>query len=307
MKKLKSRPILPGSNIGVVAPGSPVHSETELEKALRHLTQRGYTLTLGETATPRPGYLAGADAVRQQDLEKMWLDENVAAIWSLRGGYGTLRLLDRLNYHSIFEIPKVLIGFSDITALELALWAELKLVTFHGPVLTHLESEFSQKAAWEMISGGIQPGDIIGPCVGQPSVISRGGSVEGILLGGNLTTICSMIGSGYLPEFKGTIMFLEEVGESAYRIDRMLTQLELNGAFNGINALIIGQCVPVEGETENDLLRVFEEKLRNLPCPVAYGFPIGHLLEQWTVPQGIRSEVDLDRGEIVVLESIVED
>jgi muramoyltetrapeptide carboxypeptidase len=247
--------------------------------------------------------LAGDDYSRARDLEKMWLDETIAAIWCLRGGYGSLRLLKRLNYDWIAENPKVLIGFSDITALELALWSRLKLVTFHGPVLTQLQSNFSRAAAWKMISGELKPGARFEPSTKNNPLVLRNGRAEGMLLGGNLTTINSMLGTGYLPDFRDTIIFIEEVGEAAYRIDRMLTQLTMCGIFEDVKGIMIGECIPVEGESETDIIRVFEDKCLDWKCPVGYAFPIGHLSEQWMVPQGIRVGVDFDLGETILLET----
>jgi muramoyltetrapeptide carboxypeptidase len=303
MEKIKSRPILHGEQIGILAPGSPVHSEAELEKAVLNLSSLGYPVVLGPTVTPRDGYLAGDDIFRQQDLEKMWRDKNIAAIWCLRGGFGCLRLLNRLNYGYFAKTPKALIGFSDITALELAVWAKEKLVTFHGPVLTELQSEFSRKCAWRMLSGELKSGDGFELRSVDAVTVLRNGAAEGILLGGNLATMSSLIGTGYLPDFRGVVLFIEEVGEAAYRIDRMLTQLTLNGIFDEILGIMIGRCIPVEGETEAELIRVIDEKFHNLQCPIGYGFPIGHLPEQWTVPQGIKVSLDLVQGEITLLES----
>ena len=302
MKKLKSTPLKPGSTIGIIAPGSPVDDPLLIKSAQMYLEERNFQTVLGETATDGKGYLSGSDWVRQKDLENMWSNDNVNAIWCLRGGYGTLRLLNRL-YYGIFEKkPKILMGFSDITALELGLWAQIKLVTFHGPVLTTLSSEFSTSQAIRMLTGKT---DSVFSWPESPKlnyVPFKEGRTTGIILGGNLTTLVSMIGSSYFPALDDVILFIEEVKEASYRIDRLLTQLIFSGALDSVAAVVVGECVPVAEETEMDMINVFAERLHLLKCPSAYGFPIGHLDEQWTLPQGIMAEIDIREKSLVLLE-----
>ena len=305
--KLKSNPLMPGDLIGVIAPASPVHQGEELAKAINNLESLGFRTLLGAAAMiSQGGFLAGSDQARLEELMDLWTDPQVKGIWALRGGYGTLRLLGQLDYQMIARVPKPLIGFSDITALELALWSKLSLVSFHGPVLTKLTSEFSRNQGYQMLSGKFMPGMEL-PWNSKENlarlVVFKPGRAGGVLLGGNLVTLVSLIGTEYLPELQGAILFLEEVEEAGYRIDRLLSQLLLSGVIDRVSAILIGQCVPVAGETEKHLQKIFWERLSGLGCPVAYGFPIGHLLEQWTLPQGVLVEVDLERGAICLLES----
>lgn len=296
MLKLKSKPLRAGAKIGVVAPASPVRERLIIEKALTNLQnffqckiQLGTTVHHGQDGQD---YLAGTDQERQEDLEKMWQDETVEAIWCLRGGYGCLRLLGQLNYGSFGNSPKILMGFSDITSLELAIWSQINLVTFHGPVLTSLGNKFSADFAKRMLTGKGENLLQWPATMHEQSLTIVKGKSQGKLLGGNLTTLVSMIGSPYFPDLSGTILFIEEVKEAAYRIDRLLTQLIHTGALDSIAALIVGKSVPVEGEKEEDIIKVFTERLSGLKIPSAYGFPIGHIEEQWTIPQGIIAEVD---------------
>jgi len=304
MVKLKCHPLSTGSRIGVIAPASPVKDSREFTAHVEYLKSLGYQVVFGKTAVPGRGFLAGDDRMRQLDLESMWQDDSIAALWCLRGGYGCLRLLSRLNYGYFEKVPKILMGFSDITALELAFWSRIKLVTFHGPVLTSFSSVFSRRFALEMLSGMQGGGPLPWPD-GERNrfIVIRGGKAEGPLLGGNLTTIASMAGTGYLPDFSGCVLFLEEVNEAAYRVDRLLTQLIYCGVIDGIQGILIGKSIPVSGETEADLVGVFRERLETLDCPVAYGFPIGHLKDQWTLPQGVTVSVDMDEGLLYLKES----
>lgn len=303
MKKLKSRPLNPGSKIGIVAPASPVKDLAVIEKSIGVLENLGYQTILGETIRPLEGYLAGSDLERRADLERFWDDDSIEAIWCLRGGYGSVRLLPDLYLGLIERNPKILIGFSDITGIELGLWKQIGLVSFHGPVLTALKSEFSVDQAVRMLTG-----DAMGKTLGWPDnnsgyIVFKGGKARGPLLGGNLALIGSLLGTSYFPNLEGAILFLEETGEPAYRIDRMLTQLLLSGVLDSVAGILIGRCNPIEGKTEADLIEIFAERLKRLTCPVAYGFPIGHIPEQWTLPQGILAEVDLGTGELTLVES----
>ena len=304
MKKLKSQALQPGSKIGVVAPASPVNSMNQIEQAVSRMVDLGYGAILGASVVPMAGYLAGNDIVRQTDLEQFWQDDSIQAIWCLRGGYGSIRLLPRLWLGLIAKSPKIFIGFSDITALELGLWAQVNLVTFHGPVLTSLNSQFTTAQALKILGGGWEFTKLDWPEGSFDKYISIcSGKAQGIILGGNLATLTSLMGTRFLPDFDGVILFLEEVDEPAYRIDRMLTQLVISGYLDTVAAILVGQCIPTANQTETDIRQVYIERLSSLHCPSAYGFPIGHIQEQWTIPQGVLAEVDTANGKLILLES----
>jgi len=303
VKKLKSRPLSLGSKIGIIAPASPVKDNNEIEASVGLLQKLGYQTVLGETARPWEGYLAGSDLERRADLERFWWDDSIEAIWCLRGGYGSARLLPDLYLGLIARNPKILIGFSDITGIELGLWQRTKLVSFHGPVLTTLKSDFSVNQAIKILSGEGVAEPLPWPEVNRNYLVFKKGKVRGPLLGGNLALVSSLLGTDYFPNLKGAILFLEETEEPAYRIDRMLTQLLLSGALDSVVGIIIGRCNPGEGKPEADLIKVVNERLFKLKCPMAYGFPIGHISEQWTLPQGISAVVDFDVGELMLAES----
>jgi muramoyltetrapeptide carboxypeptidase len=305
MGKIKPQPLAPGARIGVVAPASPVEKPEAAERAMAELLAAGYQVEAGTTVRWRPGYLAGSDLERRSDLERLWADPAVAAIWCLRGGYGTLRLLPKLYYSLFAKFPKPLIGFSDITGLELALWSQIKLVTFHGPVLTTLgQNTFSAAQALRMLSGTAETAPLPWPPQEERLFVPiRTGRAMGPLLGGNLATLLALLGTRFLPNFDNAVVFVEETGEAPYRIDRMLTQLLLSGVWDNAAAVLVGRSLPPEQGKEAELIAVFAERLAQLDCPAAYGYPIGHAAHQWTLPQGIRAEVDTGCGEVCLLES----
>jgi muramoyltetrapeptide carboxypeptidase len=304
MGKIKCRPLTPGARIGVVAPASPVSSAEQIDAALQLLRDQGFEVVAGTCVRQGDGFLAGSNLERRLDLERMLTDPYVAAIWCLRGGYGCLRLLSSLYWPLFARYPKPLIGFSDISALQLALWSQAKLVTFHGPVLTTLNrSPFITEQALQMLTG---KADRVLPWPkdpdGQTVVPIKPGQATGIILGGNLATLVSLLGTRFMPELNGKILFIEEVTEEQYKVDRMLTQLILSGAVDEVAAVLVGRSVPVNEQTEADLITVFTERLAQLDCPSAYGFPIGHATYQWTIPQGINVEVDTQTGSVILLE-----
>lgn len=306
MKKIKSRALLVGTKIGVVAPASPVNTLEQKNQAASVLIDHGYPVVFGATTAPMMGDLAGTDIIRRTDLEQFWQDESIQAVWCLRGGYGSLRLLPHLWYGMIAKNPKIFVGFSDITALELGIWSQVNLVTFHGPVLTSLNSEFSIKQALKIMSGGWESTQLDWPDTSLKKYTPiHSGKAQGIILGGNLTTLNSLIGTRFLPNLDNVILFLEDVGEQAYQIDRMLSQLIISGIMDSVSAILIGQCIPAANQPETELERVFTERFSTLSCPVAYGFPIGHIQEQWTIPQGVSAEVDTANGSLTLLESPV--
>lgn len=303
MKKLKSKPLNPGSKIGIIAPASPVKEMAVIEPGVAALEDLGLDIVMGETVRPLDDYLAGSDLERRADLERFWWDDSIEAIWCLRGGYGSVRLLPDLYLGLIERNPKILIGFSDITGLELGLWKQTGLVTFHGPVLTVLKNEFTINHAFQMLTGERVGKPLAWPDDKSSYLVFKEGKVRGPLLGGNLSLVCSLLGTGYFPNLEGAILFLEETEEPPYRIDRMLTQLLESGVLDMVAGIIVGRCNPIEGKAEEDLIKVFAERLSKVACPAAYGFPIGHIPEQWTLPQGVTAEVDLEKGELTLVES----
>jgi muramoyltetrapeptide carboxypeptidase len=306
----------PGSRVGLVAPAGPLLERDDLTRAQELCRALGYDPVLGHNAYSRHGYMAGTDDQRLADLNGALQDPTIDAIWCIRGGYGSLRLLDRVDYAALIRRPKALIGFSDITALLNAVTRASGVVSFHGPVARASMSPFTRVCFTRVLSTSAPPG-LLGfiPSTDQVLiprqdriVTLRGGTAEGRIAGGNLTLLHCLIGTPYFPDLDGAILFLEDVGEELYRVDRMLAHLRLIGAFRTLAAVMIGRFTELDRAARDGALG-FDEVLANyfepLGIPVAYGFPIGHIDAQWTLPLGVRTRLDLDHGEVELLEPAV--
>jgi muramoyltetrapeptide carboxypeptidase len=276
----------------------------------------GYEPVLGRSAYARHGYFAGTDDQRLADLNSALQDPSTHAIWCIRGGYGSVRLLDRVDYGAMADRPKALIGFSDVTALLNAVTRLTGVVTFHGPVARASMTAFSREhfarvlttpAAPGRLGRVPQPPDVLVPHENRVVTLA-GGVAEGPLAGGNLTLLQCLIGTPYFPELAGAILFLEDVGEDLYRIDRMLAHLRLIGALRRLAGVVVGRFTELKRSGSDGALG-FDEVLADyfgpLGIPVAYGFPVGHIDAQWTLPLGVRARLDADAGEVELLEPAV--
>jgi muramoyltetrapeptide carboxypeptidase len=284
---IKGPRLKPNQTVGIIAPSGPVE-QSEISEGLRLLESFPLKVALGGHLFDRVRYLAGGDYDRVYDLHEMFSDPEVKAIFCARGGYGSARLLEEIDFSVIRNNPKILVGFSDLTALLIALYKECGLVTIHGPTLTNLPNDKN----WEHLSRLITTSQRPRISFQHGSVI-KAGKARGTLLGGNLSTLCSLLETPYLPSFDGVILFIEEKGESPYRLDRMLTQLLLTNRLNGLAGLAIGQMVDCGREEEvNSLLH---ERLGGLPAPVATGLPVGHGGENISIPLGLPALFDTER------------
>ena len=278
-----------GDMIGIIAPASPVTAE-EIQPAISIIKQQGYNVLEGDHLYDTQGYLAGADEDRLNDLHEMFRNQNIKAVLCARGGYGTPRLLDKIDYGLIKENPRLFIGYSDVTALLLAVLHKTGLAVLHGPMLRGVEGKESNlKSLLNIISsGGSSSLELNGD-----NVLNRG-KARGRLLGGNLSLICALLGTPFLPSFKDSILFLEDRGESLYRIDRMLTQLKLSGTLEGIRGLITGNFKDCGDKDEiNNLIKGTLSR----DIPMYAGFPAGHGKENVPLPFGV--EAELDTGSLV--------
>jgi muramoyltetrapeptide carboxypeptidase len=294
---IKGLRLKPNQAVGVIAPSSPVE-QSEISEGLRLLESFPLKVTLGSHLFDRVHYLAGSDHERVSDLHRMFSDPEVKAIFCARGGYGSARLLKDIDFSVIRNNPKIFVGFSDLTALLIALYKECGLVTIHGPTISNLLHDKN----WEHLSRLITTSQ-------RPQVSFRHGSVikegkaRGTLLGGNLSTLCSLLDTPYMPSFDDMILFVEEKGESPYRLDRMFTQLLLSNRLNGLAGLVIGQMVDCgEGVQVNSLLY---ERLRGLLIPVATGLPVGHGGENISIPLGLPALLDTERMVLEIEEAAV--
>jgi muramoyltetrapeptide carboxypeptidase len=286
---------------------------TRAEELCRAL---GYEPVVGRNAYSRHGYCAGTDEERLADLNGALQDSSIDAIWCIRGGYGSLRLLDQVDYSALARRPKALIGFSDVTALLNAVTRLTGVVTFHGPVAragmpsfsrTHFDRVLTSAAPAGRLGRIPQATDLLVPQENR-IVTLAGGVAEGPLAGGNLTLLQCLIGTPYFPELAGAVLFLEDLGEDLYRIDRMLAHLRLIGALRRLAGVVVGRFTEMRRSGGDGALG-FDEVLAGyfgpLGIPVAYGFPVGHIEAQWTLPLGIRVRLDADRGEVELLEPAV--
>lgn len=264
----------------------------------------------------RHGYLAGKDRDRAADLNRMYADDDVRAVFAVRGGWGSARLLPYLDFALIRSNPKLLIGFSDITALHLAFAARAGFPTIHGPNAGSAWGKLSVAAFKNLVFEGHLPLYRNPPGTEDRLVqrewrtqIIRPGKATGRLLGGNLTVLSALVGTPYLPDFNGAILFLEDVDEAEYRIDRMLTQLSLAGVLRRLAGVVFGQCTNCRATGPSyggfTLSQVLKQHLEPLGVPAYQGALFGHVDDQFSLPVGARAEIDATEGTIRLLESPV--
>ena len=310
-------PVLkPGQRVALVAPAGPLLDHDDLTRGEELCRALGFEPVLGANAGRRYGYLAGTADERVADLNAALADPRVDAVWCLRGGYGLTRILDRVDFGALERRPKAVIGFSDVTALLLALYRETGVATFHGPMARAPLTPFSRDHFARVLTavkpagrlGRVAPpADVLVPRQGRIVGLVPG-AAEGRLIGGNLTLLQCLIGTRYFPDLDGAILFLEDVHEDLYAIDRMLAHLRMTGALGKVAGVLIGQFTEMKRSTEDGALgfdEVLATHLAPLRIPVAYGFPIGHVDDQWTLPVGIRARVDAGTGEVELLEPSV--
>jgi muramoyltetrapeptide carboxypeptidase len=285
--------------VGIIAPAGPI-TPSELSTGIAFLISLGHRVALGSHIYSIEGYMAGDDEGRLEDLHAMFKDDRVKAILCARGGYGTLRLLNRIDYELIRRKPKIMVGYSDITALLWAFYCKTGLVTFHGPVvrdlseqrLGNLKSFFSVIGSGDPMNLDLSGGQVVKP-----------GKARGVLLGGNLSLICHLIGTPFMPSLRGVILFIEDKGEALYRIDRMLTHLKLSGLCDGLAGVLIGgfeQCA--EPLSINDLVL---DRLADLEIPIVSGLKVGHGRENIVVPLGVSAVLDSESMTLSITEPCV--
>ncbi len=295
-----------GDTVGLISPAGIVDAEN-VEQARQALTKLGLKVKLGKHILDRYGYLAGKDSDRAADVNQMFADKSVTAIIAMRGGWGCNRILPLLKYSLIRDRPKIIMGYSDITSLLLAINARSSLVTFHGPVGISSWNQFTL--------------DYLKPLLFQGEVITmknplttevrrriiNPGKAVGKLVGGNLSVLCSMVGSPYLPSWHRRILFVEDIGEDIYRIDRMLTQLKNAGILYQLSGFIFAQCTRCStgDDPSLTLMEVLKDHIQPLGIPAWYASMIGHIADKFTIPIGVDVEIDANGGIIRMLEAAV--
>ncbi|MCL4112193.1 UNVERIFIED_CONTAM: hypothetical protein GTU68_033051 [Idotea baltica] len=305
---VKPAPLRTGDLIGLIAPGSAIPEE-KISKSISTLEDLGLQYKMGEFARSVNGYLAGTDAERLSDLHQMFSDPDIKGIWCLRGGYGCTRLLSAIDYDLVARNPKVLIGYSDITALHLAFYQKCSLVTFHGPVASSEPTLYSIESLKQMVfeNGSLMIRSSMdnGPRDDSRYVI-KGGIAEGNLVGGNLSLLAAMVGTDCLPSFENKLVFIEDIGEKPYRIDRMLVQLFQATDLSSAAGIIFGQfndCEAEKNENSYTLKQTLMNQIQHLNIPIYYGFSFGHVNQNCTIPLGIRARFDTNTATLELLES----
>ncbi len=284
-----------GDHVGIVATGFAAPPEA-LGAGVVALERRGLVPVLFPHVLAVDGYLAGDDAARAADLDAAVCDRALAAIWFARGGYGTARILDLFDLARLTRRPKLLVGYSDLTALFSALLSRASTVCLHGPMV----AELGRKAAFHAPSlAAALAGRETSRRVLTRDVL-RGGRARGRLMGGNLTVMCHLLGTPHMPNLKGAVLFLEETGEEAYRVDRLFQHLVMSGALSGVRAVVLGTFhVPPTARTfpgDRELDAVLRDHLLPLKVPVVSGVPSGHGPGKWTLPLGGTATLDTAAG-----------
>ncbi|SMF61983.1 muramoyltetrapeptide carboxypeptidase [Allosphingosinicella indica] len=306
----------PGDTVGLVEPAGFTDDAFDLATVMETVRAMGLVPKPAPHLAQRYGYLAGEDKARAADLNAMYRDKDVRAVFAVRGGWGCARILPHLDFAAIRANPKLLIGFSDITALHLAFAARAGFTTIHGPNAASSWGKLSWDSFRALTFDGATP-VYANPEASEDRLVQRQwrtrairpGKARGRLLGGNLTVLAALVGTPYLPDFSGAILFLEDVDEAPYRIDRMLTQLALAGILGRVAGLVFGQCTDCRasgasygGFTVNEVL---QQHLAPLGVPVFQGALFGHVANQFSLPVGCEAEIDADAGTIRILEPAV--
>ncbi|MEO5894202.1 MAG: LD-carboxypeptidase [Vicinamibacterales bacterium] len=315
---IRPRHLTAGDTVALVAPASATFQTLDLDIARESLEALGLNVKVGAHLMGRHGYLAGDDKDRADDINKFFADDSVRAVLPIRGGWGSARVLPYLNFDVIRKNPKILLGYSDITALLLAIHAKTGMITFHGPNgMGRWDSwslEYVKRVLFNVESMTMENPHALSDKNSLVQIENRirtitPGTARGPLLGGNLTVLTTILGSPYVPSWDGAILFCEDVGEDLYRIDRMFTQLKLVGALEKIRGFVFGtcsECGPGEGFASLTLEEIFNDHIKPLRVPAWSGAMIGHDTPQWTLPVGAEVEIDASKGTISMIAPAVQ-
>ena len=313
---LKPPRLKPKALVGLIASGGIV-TDAQVQESVTNLEGQGFSVRVGRNIRAAHGGYAGTVQQRLEDLHGMFADREVAAIWQVRGGSGCIHLLPHIDYGLLRKRPKILIGTSDITALHLAMLRHAGLVTFHGPVGSSTFSEFSVS---QMLPVLMEPAANRVLLMAEENLargadapmyrprVFRKGTAEGRLVGGNLSLVSALVGTPYSIQGTGHLLFLEEIGEAPYRVDRMLTQLQLARVSTQARGIILGvflRCEATDGAPSLTLAETLEERMAQVKGPSAYGYSFGHIPNKVTLPVGIRARFDTDARTITLLEPAV--
>ena len=304
---IKPKPLQQGDSVAIIAPASPV-DKTLIDKCVGSLKDLGLEVVVGNSCLSEHGFLSGTDDIRANDINRMFADKNIKGIFAIRGGYGCARLLDLIDFKIIKKNPKIFVGYSDITALHIAINQKSKLITYHGPMVsTELIKgldEYSADYYKRFLFSKEKINEIFNP-VGCNLEIINDGIASGQLIGGNLSLVCSSLGTKYEINTKNKILFLEEVDETPYKVDRMLLQLKQSGKFKDATGIILGaftDCIASSNKKSLSLEEVFNEIILPLKKPTISKLVCGHCLPTLTLPLGSKVILDANEKRIKIIE-----
>jgi muramoyltetrapeptide carboxypeptidase len=313
MKKIKPARLKKGDTIGIVAPASPLYNKSDLVRGIRTLEEWGFQVIVGEHVNARYEYLAGTDEQRAQDVNSMFKDDRVDAIFVTQGGYGSSRILRYIDFDAIKQNPKIFIGYSDITAIHLAIQKLTGLVSFHGPGMAGFNPEELTKYRKNQLFKALLSNESIGEIELADkkkwiNIINQG-EARGEMVGGNLTLICSTLGTPYEIETEGKILFFEELDTEPWVMDHMLSHLLNAGKLQKAAGIVVGECKDCEPYKHNpgfpvtfSLEDILEEYIKPLQIPAIYGLPLGHTKDLATIPLGVQGFLDATNGKLIIEE-----
>jgi muramoyltetrapeptide carboxypeptidase len=306
--------LLRGQTVGIISPSAASADRMEYTFAKEAMEAMGLKVKVGSNFKNRFGHLAGTDEERAADFNAMFADPEVKAIICLRGGSGAARILPLIDYEQVKANPKPLLGYSDITALHCALYSQTGLISFHGPNGSGSWNSFHASQFQQLFfdqkllsfKNEVTKGDDLVAKGNRIQTLTKG-TVEGKILGGNLTVLTALSGSNYYPDFQNAILFIEDVGEDPYRIDRMMSTLKLNGTLGKIKGFVFGQCSdckPGSGYGAFTVDQIMDQYIIPLNIPAYIGAMIGHISKQFIIPVGARVRLNADQGSITLLEKV---
>jgi len=312
MTNVKPPRLRKGDLIGIISPASAPSAREKIDKGVHYLERLGYSVKIGKHVMASHGYLAGTDEQRAEDLNDMLRDRAVRAIFAVRGGYGTPRLLHFVDYKAVRRDPKIVVGYSDVTALQLALYKKAGLVTFSGPMVAvemwDSIDPFTEEHFWRVITSPARIGQLQNP-EGEHLMPYNRGRAAGRLLGGNFSLLASLLGTPYLPNLRNAILVLEDVDEAPHRVDRMFAQFYHAGITETIAGLVLGtftDCVPSDlTKPHLTISQVIEDAMRRVSCPVLSNLQYGHIARKLTLPFGIQALLDTRSATLKLQEGAV--
>ena len=310
MRPVKPKKLSKKSVIGLISPASSPEDQTLINKGVKYLEGLGFRVKIGKNVGKQNGYLAGSDQDRVKDLHDMFKDKEVMAIICIRGGYGAFRLLDLIDYKLIKNNPKIFVGFSEITALQIAILKKTGLITFAGPMLAPnfagKISDFTEEYFWRSLTSNKKIGRVKLPNNSKLPGICKG-RTTGRIIGGNLAVFAALLGTEYFPEMKNRILLLEDIDEVPYKIDRLFNQLRLAKVFKEINGMVLGRFVDCYDHDPSKktltLGEVMDNYLHKMNIPIIYTFPHGHVDDMVTIPIGINVKLNATKGFVEFSES----